>query len=99
MFSSGGAGGGRFTVLIEQNGDDGGSPALPQYDLFTLADAGRTTALNASPLSPFNSRARIFSPALAVNSPADGSYGEAFYDENGDVQLWDLPETVCTGGE
>ncbi len=80
-----------FKVAVKQNGTSGG---LPAYDLYSLSDT--TSKLNTgSPLAPQDSRARINS-SLSVTAPADYTPGDAYYDAAGNIQLWDVPETVCS---
>lgn len=82
-----------FKVIVKANGTSGG---LPTYDLYALDDTGYVAKLNlAGALVPKCSRAR-FQTAVTAVAPADGSIGDAYYDTSGAIQLFDLPETLCT---
>lgn len=86
------SGGGNFAVKVKQNGTSGG---FPVYDLYS--ETNTTSKLNSgSPLAPFDSRARL-NGSLTITAVADYTYGEAFYDDAGNIALWDVPETICSG--
>lgn len=91
-----------LVVLVKQSGGSNGTwdntagtgtRATWTYDIYSIDDTDYATKLNTDgALQPMRSAARV--AVGPVTQASDGDPGLAYYDANGDVQLWDCPETV-----